>query len=216
MTVGIHFLNAAGRLRAEAETEIRLGIEDAAALLSAHLPVEKIDVTVQPWEGAVYGRAYGPESCTLYVNPADSVLKKWPRQRLSQLCVHELHHVLRWRSMAIRSFDDWTTGEVLALEGLASHCELFLGFPSYPALEIDDALLQPLLDRIAPDIAAPYAEVSWFDGACDLPVENLRAANAMGHLVAKRFLERSGATPISAVHAPWQEVCRIGLAADPA
>ncbi|MEM7430078.1 MAG: hypothetical protein AAF441_28765 [Pseudomonadota bacterium] len=206
MTVEVHILNAKNRLDPGVSDAIRSGIAAAVKMLSEHVRVDGIDIVVQLHEGSIWGRTYGPESLTIYVNPEDPDLKRWTSEQFTHLAMHELHHALRWKSLAIGSFDDWTPGEVLALEGLATRCELFFGLPSYPALEIDDTLIDPLLEKIASDISARYANAGWIDEQCGLPVDGVRAASAMGHLLVGRFLKRTGETPITALQVPWAEI----------
>lgn len=204
--VSVIILNAAGRLDASVGTTIRAGVADAVRRFSDHIDVPQIDVTVQLCEFDTHARTFGPESFTIYVNPTDPVLRSWTQEHFSHLAAHELHHVLRWRSLSICVFEDWTPGEVLVLEGLASNCELFLGYPSYDKIELADEFVEPLLDRLTPDVGRKYSEVNWFDGEADLPCSGTRAATAMGHLLVRRFIERTNATPISAVAVPWREV----------
>lgn len=199
-------LNASGRLDVSVEATIRDGVADASRRFSALIKVPQVDVIVQPCEFDVKGRAFGPESFTIYVNPNDPVLSSLTQDHFSQLAAHDLHHVLRWHSLSIYAFDDWTTGEILVLEGLASNCELFLGYPSYDKIEVADEFVEPLLDRLTPEIGEKYSEVNWFDGEAGLPCPGIRAATAMGHLLVRRFLEKTDATPLSAVAVPWREV----------
>ncbi len=204
--VSVTVLNALGRLEASIEATIRDGVADAVQKFSAHVDVQHVDVVVQLCEFRVNARTYGPESFTIYVNPDDTALSKWSKSQFSHLAAHEFHHTLRWRSLSIRSFNDWTPGEVLVLEGLASNCELFLGYPSYDQIEVADKFVDPLLDKLKPDVGAKYSEVNWFDGEAGLPCPGIRATTAMGHLLVRRFLEQTDATPISAMAVPWREV----------
>ncbi|MEM9963458.1 MAG: DUF2268 domain-containing putative Zn-dependent protease [Pseudomonadota bacterium] len=199
-------LNAAGRLDAAIEAEVRNGVIDAAQRFSAYVDVRQIDVVIQLCEFEVHARTFGPESFAIYLNPNDSILSEWTQGHFSHLAAHEFHHTLRWRSLSIRSFEDWTPGEVLVLEGLATNCELFLRYPAHDALKVADKLVEPLLDKLKPDVDARYSEVNWFDREAGLPCPGIRAATAMGHLLVRRFLKQTNATPISALAVPWREV----------
>lgn len=210
MSVTLFIANSLARLDSRIATEIEAGLDDAVRALSRHIEVENVDVVIQLHEWGVSGRAYGPESFTIFVNPSDPDLVDWDRDRFRHLCIHELNHVLRWRHLQLETFADWTPGEVLVLEGLATHCEIFLGCPSYPQLEIDHALIDPLLQRLAPDIRSKYADVNWFDGPCDLPDNTCRAAGPMGHLVVGRYLDRTGKAPLGSLDTPWQEIWDLG------
>lgn len=214
--VNVTVLNAANRLENSVETAIRDGVADAVAKFSAHLPIQQVDIIVQLYEFGIHARTFGPESVTVYVNPNDTLLLSWTKDHFSQLVAHELHHVLRWRSLSIRTFDDWTPGEILVLEGLATNCELFLGYPTYDSLEIDDNLIEPLLCRLRPDVGAKYSQINWLDSDAGLSCTGMRAANPMGHLLVRRFLEQTeGATPISALAIPWQEVWETVMGFEP-
>ncbi len=210
MSVNLTIANSRGRLDPAIVTAIQSGLDGAVSAISDHVEVRNIDVIVQLHEWDVYGRAYGPESFTIYVNPSDPKLREWDGERFKHLCIHELNHVLRWRHLRLDTFADWTPGEVLVLEGLATQCEMFLGCPSYPQLEIQSELLDPLLKRIAPHISSKYADTDWFDEPCDLPNGTRRAAGPMGHLLVGRFLERSGQTALTALDVPWRQVWDMG------
>ncbi|MEO0619546.1 MAG: hypothetical protein AAFZ01_09720 [Pseudomonadota bacterium] len=213
MTVSVHVANGARRMTDKTVADVQQGIADAVNAMEVHIRLGDIAVFVQPAEFGPMGRAYGPESFSIFINPDASDIKAWDSSRYKHLAVHELSHVLRWQHLPLKTFDDWTPGEVLSLEGHATQTEVFLGLPHYNITDANEADVQPLLDRLTPDVARPCKDVDWFDGTCDLPDGIMRAAGPMGHIVFGRYLKRSGQTPFSAIAAPWQEIWDVGATA---
>ncbi|MEM9971848.1 MAG: DUF2268 domain-containing putative Zn-dependent protease [Pseudomonadota bacterium] len=210
MTVELHVFNRRGRLSALTVQSVRDGLDDSLKRFRAHVPVENIDIALQPAEFCtVSGRAYGPESLTIWANPDDPEIRGWDAARFAHLFAHELHHVLRWRHLSIPNFRAFTAGEVIVLEGLAMACERYLGFPSHRALEISDDCLLSFFERLSPDVSRPYAEMSWIDETGGLGDE-IRLAQVLGYATTRRYLAETGETPLSAVGVDWREVWDVG------
>ena len=216
MTVEVAFFNAAKLLPAALEAEIRDGIDDGIAALRHHLDVEGVGIVVLLTEGVdaetgMGGRAYGPDACEIRVDEASPALRVGTRLNAASITVHEVHHVLRMRHGFPRRFADLGAGDVIVLEGLATRCQSFLGYPDQSTVRgITAEQVAPLLDRIAPIVGDPGAEWAWIYEPSGLPAEVYKAVYAMGHHVAGRYLARSGLTPPEAVGVPWREVWDIG------
>jgi hypothetical protein len=79
--------------------------------------------------------------------------------------LHELHHVLRTRRFLpklLYSSPELCAGEILAMEGLAIHCEYFLGFgPSLNISDVSPEAAVALIEKIAPIIDEPKANWYW-------------------------------------------------------
>lgn len=144
MSAQIVIFNALGLLAADIECEIRLGIEEGIDAFGRHAKVEHVGIAVHP-HGYVSeytglgGMNYGPESFALFADAAYEGLRVDTRRHAAAVTVHELHHALRTRRYLpklLYSSPELCAGEILAMEGLAIHCEYFLGFG--PSLNISD------------------------------------------------------------------------------
>lgn len=217
MTVEVVVFNAAGLLPAAPEAEIRAGIDDGIAALRRRLDVEGAGIVVLLTEGVdaetgMGGRAYGPDACEIRVDEASRALRVGTRVNAASVTVHELHHVLRMRHGMPRRFTDLCAGDIIVLEGLATRCQTFLGYPDPSMVRgITAEQVAPSLDRVAPIVGDPKAGWTWIYEPSGLPAEAGRAVYAMGHHVVGRYLARSGLTPLEAVGVPWREVWEIGL-----
>ena len=217
MTVEIAFFNAAGLLPAALESEIRAGIDDGISALRRHVAVESVGIVVLLTEGVdaetgLGGRAYGPDACEIRVDEANAALRVGARVNAASVTVHELHHVLRMRHGMPRRFADLCAGDIIVLEGLATRCQSFFGYPDQSIVRgIMGEQVAPLLDRIAPIVGDPRAEWTWIYEPSGLPAEVYKAVYAMGHHVVGRYLARRGLTPLEAVGVPWREVWDVGL-----
>lgn len=136
MSAQIVIFNALGLLAADIECEIRLGIEEGIDAFGRHAKVEHVGIAVHP-HGYVSeytglgGMNYGPESFALFADAAYEGLRVDTRRHAAAVTVHELHHALRTRRYLpklLYSSPELCAGEILAMEGLAIHCEYFLGF----------------------------------------------------------------------------------------
>lgn len=216
MTVEVAVFNAAGLLPAALEIEVRAGIDDGITVLRQHLEVGDVGIVVLLAEGVdaetgMGGRAYGPDACEIRIDEASPALRVGTRVNAASVTVHELHHVLRMRHGVPRRSADLCAGDVIVLEGLATRCQSFLGYPDPSVVrDITPEHVIPLLDRIAPVVGDPRAVWTWIYEPSGLPAEVYRAVYAMGHHVAGRYLARSGLTPLQAVGVPWREVWNIG------
>ena len=216
MTVEVAFFNAVGLLPAALEAEIRAGIDDGVAALRRHLDVENAGIVVLLTEGVdaetgMGGRAYGPDACEIRVDEASPALRVETRVNAASVAVHELHHVLRMRHGVPRRFADLCAGDIIVLEGLATRCQSFLGYPDQSIVRgITAEQAGPLLERIAPVVGDPRAEWTWIYEPSGLPTEVSKAVYAMGHHVVGRYLARRGLTPLEAVGVPWREVWDVG------
>ena len=223
MSIQIAFSNGFGLLSLETEAEIRTGIDEGIGALEVHTPVAPIAISVHQHAytsrfTGMGGMSYGPDSCAIWVDDANPVLGKDTRRNMASLTVHEVHHCLRQRHYWPRRWQEWTGGEVLALEGLATQCETWLGYDEpLNVTEHDSRRTEDLLYRLAPHIAATPPENGqpvwqWMYEPSGYPEQVYRALYPMGHLLVGRFLERSGHTPISALPVPWQEIWELGRA----
>ncbi|RYC30659.1 hypothetical protein D3273_17585 [Lichenibacterium minor] len=217
MTVEVAVFNAARLLPPPLEAEIRAGIDDALAALRQHLDVEDAGIVVLLAEGVdaetgMGGRAYGPDACEIRVDEASPALRVGTRVNAASVTVHELHHILRMRHGVPRRFADLCAGDVIVLEGLATQCQTFLGYPDPSIVRgITAEQVAPLLDRIAPIVGDPRAAWAWIYDPSGLPAEVHKAVYPMGHHVVGRYLARRGLTPLEAVGVPWREVWDAGL-----
>lgn len=217
MTIEVAVFNAAGLLPTALEVEIRAGIDDGIKALRRHLDIEGAGIVVLLNEGVdpetgIGGRAYGLDACEIRVDEASPALRVGTRINAASVTVHELHHVLRMRHGVPRRFAELCAGDIIVLEGLATRCQAFLGYPDPSIVRgITAEQVVPLLDRIAPVVGDPGADWAWIYGPSGLPAEAYKAVYAMGHHVVGRYLARSGLTPLEAVGVPWREVWNVGL-----
>ena len=164
MTVEVAFFNAAGLLPAALEAEIRAGIDDGVTAMRRYVEVEGAGIVVLLTEGVdaetgMGGRAYGPDACEIRVDEGSPTLRTGTRVNAASVTVHELHHVLRMRHGVPRKFADLCAGDIIVMEGLATRCQSFLGYPDPSMVRgITAAQVTPLLDRIAPMVGDPRAE----------------------------------------------------------
>lgn len=208
MPVDLHILDARKRLSQFQRTAIERGVREGVARIEAHHPVSDIDLIVQLADFQSYnGRAYGAESAILWFNPDAFEVDEDTYLHVAHLTAHELHHVIRWASLKIKTHEDWTVGEVLVLEGMSTQAEDMLGLPpSNAVMDLPRDLVLKMLEKIAPDIAKPYAQVRWIDDALQPPAYPHRTASALGHVLCEQFLEATGETAMSAIHTRWQDV----------
>ncbi len=211
MTVEIAFFNGSGRLPADLEAEIRVGINDGVAALAGHLDPGRIGIAVHvteiwPSEDGFGGIApLSLDSCMLTVDPYNEMLRRIARPRAAAVTIHELHHVLRMRQPFWPRAADVCAGEVLVLEGLATHCEMFLGQPEpWLVREAQNPLTHQYLREISPNVANPRSDWGWIYRRKDLPAGT--AMYPMGHAVVGAYLSAAGVTPIDAIGVPWQDV----------
>ena len=216
MTVEVAFFNAAKLLPVSLEAEVRAGIDEGIAALRRHLDVGRAGIVVLLTEGVdaetgMGGRAYGPDACEIRVDEASPALGVGTRVNAASVAVHELHHVLRMRHGVPRRFADLCAGDIIVLEGLATRCQSFLGYPDQSMVRgITAEQVVPLLDRVAPIVGDPRAGWTWIYEPSGLPAEVYKAVYAMGHHVVGRYLSQHGLTPLQAVGVPWREVWEIG------
>ena len=211
MPFELHILDARNRLSQVQKQAIERGVKEGVARIEAHHPVNDIDLVVQLADFQSYnGRAYGPESATLWFNPDDFDVDEDTYLHVAHLTAHELHHVIRWASLNIKTHENWTVGEVLVLEGMSTQAEEMLGLPpSNAVMNLPRDLVLDLLDKVAPDIGKPYAQVRWIDDALQPHDHPHRTASALGHILCEQFLDATGETAMSAIHTPWQDVWDI-------
>lgn len=216
MTSEVSFFNAAKLLPRALEAEIRAGIDDGIAALRRYTVVDDLGIAVfvtegVDWETGMGGRAYGPDACEIRVDETSPALGIGTRTNAASITAHELHHVLRMRHGFPRRFSDICAGDILVLEGLATHCQAFLGYPEQSIIrEITGEQVAPLLERIAPEIGDATSNWMWIYEPSRLPASVFKAAYAMGHHVVGRYLARTGLSPIEAVGVPWREVWEVG------
>ena len=214
MAVEIAFFNASGRLPPSREAEVRAGINDAISALQSHTDLEGIGIAVHlseivGRETGLGGYAYGPDSCAIHVDYGCEALRQDTRANAAAITIHELHHVLRMRQRPWPRFDEVCAGEVLALEGLATRCEMFLGYPEpLTVCATSETLTLECLATIAPVIGDPGANWRWIYGLNGFPERVYKAVYPMGHCVAGAYLARTGHTPMTALSVPWQEIWR--------
>lgn len=218
MTVEIALFNSARLLPAALEADIRAGIDDGIAALRRHIEVDHLGIAVFATEGVdpetgMGGRAFGPDSCEIRVDETCSSLGIRTRLNAASVTVHEVHHVLRMRHGFPRRSADLCAGEVIALEGLATQCQSFLGYPEQSIVRgITRAQVAPLLARIAPIVADPRSDWRWIYEPNGLPASVYKAMYAMGHHVVGRCLARAGLTPLDAMGLSWREIWEQGRA----
>jgi hypothetical protein len=167
MSVETVVLNGLGLIPAEMVSEICAGIEDGVILFRRYAEVENIGISVHDSgfvgdETGFGGISYGSQSFALYVDPDCEAARLNTRLHAAATTVHELHHCLRQRACPLRPYSQMCAGDVLVLEGLAVHCEEFLGYGQAPAVQgvgIDG--IRPLIERIAPIIGDHQADWGW-------------------------------------------------------
>ena len=199
---------------------MRAGISDAVAALSRYVALGRIGIAVHlseivARETGLGGYAYGADSCAIYVDPRCEALRSGARTNAAAIAVHELHHVLRMQHTAWPRFDEVCAGEVLVLEELATHCEVFLGYPEPQTVqEVQTPLTRECLETIAPIVGDPNAGWRWIYGLNGFPERVYKAIYPMGHAVVGAYLAQTGRTPIEALHTPWRDVWRCARAHD--
>ena len=216
----LQFCNASGLLAPRLEAEVRAGIWDAVTALASHADLSHVGIVVHLSEMVgreigLGGHAYGPDSCAIHVDPGCAALAQDTRRNAAAIAIHELHHVLRARHYRWLRFADLCAGEILALEGLATRCELFLGYPE--PLNVRDwsgVLTQEYLARVAPIVGDPAAEWQWIYQLGEFPASVYRAVYPMGHRVVGAYLARSGLSPIEALGVPWEDIWQAGSEAE--
>ena len=217
MSVEVALFNGSGLLPPSLEAEVRAGIGDAVAALSRHVALGNVGIAVHlseivARETGLGGYAYGPDSCAIHVDDRCDALRRDARINAAAVTVHELHHVLRMQHAACPRFSELCAGEVLVLEGLATHCEIFLGYPEPRSVhEAQDALTLECLERIAPIVDDPNATWHWIYGLNGFPERVYKAVYPMGPAVVGTYLAQTGRTPIEALHTPWQDVWRYAV-----
>ncbi|TNC15964.1 hypothetical protein FF100_01475 [Methylobacterium terricola] len=210
MTVEIVVFNGSGRLPADLEAEIRAGIGEGVSALGQHLELGRIGIAVHVnelmgSEDGFGGLSLAPDSCRISVDPYSDMLPRVARPRAAAVAIHELHHVLRMRQPFWPRAADICAGEAIVLEGLATHCEMFLG-QAEPWLvrEARNPLTHQYLREITPDVADPRSNWGWIYRRRELPTGT--AIYPMGHAVVGAYLSAAGTTPIDAIGVPWQDV----------
>ena len=188
MAVEIAFFNASGLLSRALEADVRDGISDAIAALRRHADLGDIGIAVHlselvGQETGLGGYAYGPGSCAIYVDQGCEALRQNTRANAAAITIHELHHVLRMRQRPWSRFAEMCAGEVLALEGLATHCEMFLGFPEPSNVcATSEMLTLECLATIAPVVREPGANWRWIYGLNGFPQRVYKAVYPDGAL----------------------------------
>ena len=214
MTVEIAFFNAFGLLSPALEAEVRAGIDDGVSALRRHADVEQIGIAVHlcelvARETGLGGFAFGPDSCAIYVDHGNDALSQDTRANAAAITIHELHHVLRMRRRPWPRFDELCAGEVLALEGLATQCEMFLGYPEPRTVwATSEMLTRDCLETVAPVVDKPGANWQWIYDLNGFPDRVYRAVYPMGHFVVGAYLARTGRTPMTALDVPWEDIWR--------
>ena len=214
MAVEIAFFNPSGRLSSALEAEIRAGISDALTALRSHTDLGDIGIAVHlselvGRETGLGGYAYGPDSCAIYVDHGCQALCQNTRAHAGAITIHELHHVLRMRRRPWPRFAETCAGEILALEGLATHCEMFLGYPEPQTVyATSEVLTLECLATIAPVVGDPGANWGWIYGLNGFPERVYKAVYPMGHCVVAAYLAKTSRTPITALGVPWEDIWR--------
>jgi uncharacterized protein YjaZ len=209
MSVEIAVLNALGLIPAAIENQIIAGIEDGVALFRDHTEVAGVGISVHDSgfvaaETGFGGISYGPQSFALYVDPSSAALRLKTRLNAAATTVHELHHCLRQRTCPLRPYDRMCAGDVLVLEGLAVHCEEFLGFGRSPVVQdVSVDRVRPLIKRIAPVVSDPQANWAWIYEKNGL---KHGALYAMGYHIVSSYLSGVRSSPIVAMNVPWRDV----------
>ena len=217
MTIEIAFFNGSGRLELALEAEVRAGIDDAISILRPHADLGQIGIAVHlseivGRETGLGGFAYGPDSCAIHVDQGCDALRQDTRASAAAITVHELHHVLRMRQRPWPRFAEICAGEVLALEGLATRCEMFLGYPEPRTVSATSwPLTLECLATVAPVVDDPGANWQWIYNLSGFPERVYKAVYPMGHCVVGAYLARTGHTPITALGVPWEEIWREAL-----
>jgi hypothetical protein len=214
MSAQIVIFNALGLLPADIEREIRHGVEEGIDTFGRHAKVENVGVAVHP-HGCVSeftglgGMNYGPESFAVFADAAYEGLRMDTRRRAAAVTAHELHHALRTRHYLpklLYNSLDLCAGEILAMEGLAIHCEYFLGFgPSLNISDVSPETARALIKRIAPIIDEPKANWYWIYELNDLPAPVYKAMYPMGFHIVAEYLRKHDVSPIDALYVPWQD-----------
>lgn len=214
MTVEVAFFNASRRLPPELEREVRAGIDDAISALRCHADLGQIGIAVHlselvARETGLGGYAYGPDSCAIYVDHGCQALSQDTRTNAATVTIHELHHVLRMRRRPWPRFDGMCAGEVLALEGLATQCEMFLGYPEpINVRATSEGLTRDCLATIAPVVGDPGANWQWIYALNGFPERVYKSVYPMGHCIVGAYLARTANTPMTALGVPWEEIWR--------
>lgn len=214
MTVEVAFFNGTELLSPALELDVRSGIDDAVLALQCHGDLGNIGIAVHlselvGRETGLGGYAYGPDSCAIYVDHGCEALHRDTRANAAAITIHELHHVLRMRQRSWPRSAGMCAGEVLVLEGLATHCEMFLGCPKpRNVCTTSDMLTLECLATIAPVVGDPHANWRWIYGLNGFPEQIYKAIYPMGHYVVGAYLARTAHTPMTALAVPWEEIWR--------
>jgi uncharacterized protein YjaZ len=214
MSAQIVVFNALGLLPADIEREIRDGVEEGIDAFGRHANVENVGVAVHP-HGYVSeftglgGMNYGPESFAVFADAAYEGLRVDTRRHAAAVTVHELHHALRTRRYLpkhLYSSPELCAGEILVMEGLAIHCEYFLGFgPSLLVSNLSPKTVRALIEKVTAIIDQPKTNWYWIYELNDLPAPVYKAMYPMGFLIVAEYLHKHEVSPIDALHVPWQD-----------
>jgi len=219
MSVHIQMHNALGRIPKKLEKQILSGVKIGVESINQHIELNNIDITIVPHDyvhelTGVGGMTFGPESCSIYVNPNNLFLADHTHTNLPAIVVHELHHVLRMRTFDYTGSSVWCGGSVVVLEGLATQCETFLkyGKPvNVKDTELDNVI--PLLKRLKPIADDKEANWYWIYELNNLPKYNYKAVYPMGYFLVGAYLETVSKNPIQALADSWEEIWNTGLRA---
>ncbi len=212
MSVEVAVFNGSGSLSPALEAEVRAGIDDAITALRHHSDLDGIGIAVHlseivGRETGLGGYAYGPDSCAVHVDHRNEMLRQNTRANAAAIAIHELHHVLRMRHRPWPRFAEICAGEVLVLEGLATRCEMFLGYPEPQTVyATSEVLTLECLATIAPVIGNAGANWQWIYNLNGFPDRVYKAVYPMGHCVVGAYLSRTAHTPMTALGVPWEDI----------
>ncbi|MEM9279238.1 MAG: DUF2268 domain-containing putative Zn-dependent protease [Pseudomonadota bacterium] len=218
MTVRIHMHNALGRISDKLESEILAGVHEGVQRMKECVEVDNVDISIvlEDFVDEVTGyggMACGPEYCRISVDPLNPDLGKYAHDALPAVTVHELHHVLRMRSFKLKGLTKgWCGASVIALEGLATQAEKFLGFGvpnNVNGVSVEQTIT--FLQKLKPIAEDEEADYYWIYELNGMPKRTYRVMYPMGYHLVGAYLQKTGKSPIKALCDPWKEIWETGM-----
>ncbi len=145
MPVDLHIMDKA-KLFSDAEHSMVLNVlRDTLAKVETYCALGDLDLVIFPTENYTHpegyrgGFTFSANCLEISVNPKHSLFAKRFEIEFPALILHEVHHCLRYRHVAV-----WNVGELVVLEGLAMSAESAFGDKPLPkeSSMSDEALLQ--------------------------------------------------------------------------
>lgn len=193
MNIQIHILRASGRLKLY-EKELKRTIKKCITISKRYLPLKDIDIVVLDNPKSAINHlgvgGYTADGHTLYINlnPEYQNFNKTINTHLFRTLVHELHHVMRCRTVGYGE----TLLEALISEGLADHFEIELTTEGPQAWDkvLSEKQINIFLKKAQKEFHNKnYSHTDWFFGSEKRRIPEW-TGYSLGFYLVKKYLEK--------------------------